>query len=512
MARASWTFILTDANGSALAELNTASGRTIALKRNSYTEVNLTISHEDDAAALLLNALASTGVPKLKGYRRSANADPSAPATLMFRGYLAALSEQSDETSLLTATFRSPFGVLVGDGDKAGRFVQGQFDLVYTATDAGMVAQYLINIANADSPTGLATDPSLIVATKLRDRDYPVGQNIGSAVTDLTAVLDGFDFYETFVDTGMSPTRTSLPAPGGPTGLFGSLANAPWGTTPGTYYWVVTAVVSGVETTPSNEVSFLVSSSHTVEIAWTAVPGASAYNIYRSSVSGGESVSPALVTSIGPSVPRYNDTGSAVSAGATGTVPFSPLWYPDAYFNVTDSLGVVNPGARFEYGPSTLSNVGSVSRTTTPPQNCVFITGGNGLTSTYMDTDSVAKYGKWWGHSDFSAIIDQGTLDDKARGLCRPNPVKTVSFIPDLALSPLPFDDWNLGDTVPFLAARGALMESTQLRVNGFSIPIDESGFETVSVDDPTQPSEDAVMKASLIAEVVVADGGSIPA
>lgn len=391
---ASWTFILADAAGNNLAELATASGRTITFKRNSYTEVQLTVSHEDASAGLLLSTLVNAGVPKLKGYRRGAADSLSQPAPLRFRGPLAALSETSDENSTLTATFRSPFGVLVGDGDKTGRYVQGGttpgdgFPLIYTAADAGAIGKNLIDIANADSPTGLATDPARIVATKLRDRTYPVGQNIGTAVTDLTAVLDGFDFSETFVD----------------------------------------------------------------------------------------------------------------AAGPT-----------DAYFNVTPSLGVVNPNARFEYGASTLANVWQVQRNTTPPVNCVFVTGGNGLTSTYSDIASVAKYGKWWGRADFSTIIEQATLDDKARALCRPNPVKTVMIVPDLALSPLPFDDWNLGDTVPFYASRSALQEDTQLRINGFTIPISDDGFESLQVQDASSPEEDAITRASLIAEVVTADGGSIP-
>lgn len=379
---ASWAFQLTDANGNALAELDTASGRTVAYKRNSYAEVNLTLSHEDDAAALLLNALANTGIPKLKGYRRGAYDSPGSAATLRFRGPLAAISEQSDENSILTATFRSPFSVLVGDGDKTGRFVQDVDGRYYSAIDAGAIAKDLIDAANTDSPTGLATDASLIVATKLRDRSYPAAQNIGSAVTDLTSVLDGFDFWETWVD----------------------------------------------------------------------------------------------------------------GAGTT-----------DAYFNVAQSLGSTVSTAKFEYGPGTLSNVASVARTTTPPTNCVFITGGNGLTSTYHDAASVAKYGCWWTHVDFSTIVDQSVLDDKARAFCRTTPIKTVTLTPELFLDncPKPFDDWDLGDTVTFYAKRGAFTENTQLRVNGFSIPIDEDGYESLSVDDATDPASDAVLKASLIAEVL---------
>jgi hypothetical protein len=70
---ASWSFLLTDAGGNALAELTTASGRSIQAKRNSYWEVTLSVSHEDDSAGLLLSALANSGVPKLKGYRRGVN-------------------------------------------------------------------------------------------------------------------------------------------------------------------------------------------------------------------------------------------------------------------------------------------------------------------------------------------------------------------------------------------------------------------------------------------------------
>src|SRR6185437_12693222 len=112
-------------------------------------------------------------------------------------------------------------------------------------------------------------------------------------------------------------------------------------------------------------------------------------------------------------------------------------------------------------------------------------------------------YGKWWAHYDFQDIVDQATLDAKARALCRPNPVKTISIVPELGLDncPKPFDGFNLGDTVPFYASRVALSENTQMRINGFTVPIDENGYETVSVDDPTSPEEDAVTMAQLIAE-----------
>lgn len=496
---AQWTFVLADATGSALAELSTASGRQLTGKRNSYWETQFTISHEDDAAALLLNALANTGVPRLFGYRRGANDPLSAAAPLRFRGPLTALDEVSEETSLLTATFRSPFSVLAGDGDKTGRFLTTA--QTYTATDAGLIGKNLIDIANADSPSGLATDPSLIVATKSRDRTYPVAQNVGTAVSDLTAVLDGCDFFESFVQAGVTAQPLAVGAPGNLTAAL-VLGGPAWTGSTGFYHYMVTANTAGGETAPSNEAALnYVALGPQIRLVWNPIAGAISYNVYRSLVSGGEAASPSLLASaVGATT--YIDTGSATVSGAVPAL-VSAAWYPDAYFNVVASQGSVNPSARFEYGPQTLANVQSLERTTVPPTNCILVTGGNGLSSVYSDAGSVAKYGKWWGHADFSDVTEQATLDDKAKALCRPNPVKTVSFVPELALSPQPFDDWTLGDTVPFYASRGALQENAQLRINGFTVPIDENGFETVEVDDPTTPEEDAVTRASLIAEVV---------
>jgi hypothetical protein len=507
--RASWTFVLCDAGGNALAELSTASGRSISFKRNSYSEVTLSLSHEDDAAGLLLSALATTGVPRLKAYRLSPVTDPSTqtqqPAVLRFRGPLVGLQESSEETSMLTCTFRSPFAVLVGDGDKSGRFLTSQFPTIYTGADAGFIASDLANIANRDSPTGLATDPNLIVATTARNATYPVGQNIGSAIGTLSAVLDGYDFYETFVDTG---TVTHTPGPGAPE-LFGPFTDPfhPWTGVAGFYYYMVTAIVGGIESAPSNEGGRPVTNPGPgATPSWSPVPGATAYNIYRSTISGGETVSPAFLTSVGSGTLSFTDTGAATSAGAISGASVTPAWNPDAFLNIVPAMGQAKPNARFEYGPTTISNVASMSRTTTNPLNTLFVTGGNGLTSTYSDVTSVAKYGKWWGHYDFPDVIDQAILDAKARALCRPNPVKTLTMVPELGLDncPKPFDDFGIGDTVPFFASRGALQENTTLRINGYTIPISEDGLESVSVDDPTQPSDDAVTMAQLTAEVDV--------
>ena len=71
----------------------------------------------------------------------------------------------------------------------------------YSATDAGAIAKALIDGANAYSPTGVGTTGT-ITPTKTRDRTYPSHSNIGEAVVNLTAVLDGLDFEVSPVDDG----------------------------------------------------------------------------------------------------------------------------------------------------------------------------------------------------------------------------------------------------------------------------------------------------------------------
>lgn len=379
-----WTWLLTDSQGGALAELSTAFGRSIEFVRNRYAEARCTISHEDTAAALLIDALNNTGIPRLKCYRRP-NGTP--PVALPFYGNLAPFSESLEETATMELVFRSPFARLSGDGSERGRFtsdlVSGGIyepqDFPYPGTDAGQIAKTLIDDANANGNTGIATT-GLIETTKPRIRTYQFA-NVGESIAELAGLFDGFDFYETFVD------------------------------------------------------------------------GAS----------------------------------------------------PMAVFNAVSKLGQDMPSVRFEYGPQTLSNVRSVNRTTQPPINYVTALGANGLFSVRMDMVSITEYGLWPLQVSASDVTDQAVLDDKAQGALRPNPVRTIEFAPDFGLSncPKPWDDFWIGDTVRFYGRRGAFVENLSVRVNGFTVTIDESGFETFEVPDPTTPDEESTIRSNLSVEVV---------
>jgi hypothetical protein len=110
----------------------------------------------------------------------------------------------------------------------------------------------------------------------------------------------------------------ALAAPGGLAasdgGAGGSLAAST------TYYYVVTALdASGNETTASNEVNFVQGGTpHVVNLNWTAVPGAVAYNVYRSTSMGTE----VLLTGFGlpTTTNSYADNGLNSPASMTYTV------------------------------------------------------------------------------------------------------------------------------------------------------------------------------------------------
>jgi hypothetical protein len=349
---AAWTWLLCDAAGSALAELTTATARSLTFRRNTYGEATLTLSHDDEACQLLLTAQQNTGMPTLRCYRRG-NLDTA--GILRFNGYLAGLTESLEDSAALTAVFRGPFGRLTGDGPDRGRFTLAS--AAAAQVDAGQIAKSLIDAANGDGFTGLATTGT-IQATKLRDRLYQYS-NIGEAIINLTEILDGFDFEELYTEGGVTL----------------------------------------------------------------------------------------------------------------------------ALFYVYAAQGQDRPAARFEYGPETIANVRSVQRTTQPPINVARVLGANGLTGTAQNATSITKYGAWWTQQSAADVVEQLTLNDKAQALLRPNPVKTIQFVPDLAISPLPWDDFWLGDTIRFYGRRGAFTEDLTVRVNGVTVVIDDNGLEQTEID-----------------------------
>lgn len=99
----------------------------------------------------------------------------------------------------------------------------------------------------------------------------------------------------------------------GPTNLAATPSGT-GGTIPaGTYYYRVTAVGPTGETVGSNEVTVVLSgATSSVALTWAAVPGATAYKIYRGTLIDAE----VLLASPGGTGTAYTDTGAAVPGTA----------------------------------------------------------------------------------------------------------------------------------------------------------------------------------------------------
>jgi len=124
--------------------------------------------------------------------------------------------------------------------------------------------------------------------------------------------------------TGAYTTDTALMSPTSLTAVLTSAGSL----VAGSYSYVVTAVNSSGESTPSNEVSVTPASTGAVGLAWSTVVGATSYNVYRGNTAGGENLNLASVTT-----PAYTDDGTATGTAATPPTVNSattqyPIWVP----------------------------------------------------------------------------------------------------------------------------------------------------------------------------------------
>ena len=526
-----WILVAADGSGATLTELTTYGGLSLTFTRNGVPECQFSLSHDDDACASILTALAAGtggGVPTLKAYRT----DSTGTKVLRFNGYLATISEESGtDASTATFTFRGPFGRLLGEGSDRGRFTGAS--TVFAAVDAGVIAKALIDTVNSVAHTGVVTTGS-ITATKTRDRAYQFA-NAGEAVTNLTAVLDGFDFEVVPVEsvTTTAAEGVSIPNPSfitdtsGWTVGTGSLSRvttaADYDTSPGGGAWATGGVQAGMKATITGtftggvtyRISARVKSDGTAQVTPYLYPAGSSTPAATGTL---VNLTTAFQTVSVDYTPGSNTSGlefHLITSGLSGsptvyvdTVTFDLPYAPgitQGQFTVYAAQGSARPGAKFEYGQGTIANCAALHRQTVPPVNSVTIIGANGLTSTKVDTASKAKYGFFPVQQQFTDVAEQATIDDKANALLRPNPVKTLDFTPDPRLAPAPWDDYWIGDTVYFYANRGALVEGpAPVRVNQITVAIDpDTGLEAAAIPDPLSPDDERTIRASLQTEVV---------
>lgn len=185
--------------------------------------------------------------------------------------------------------------------------------------------------------------------------------------------------------------------------------------TAATYYWKVTALNSFGETIGSSEASAAVAANGHVTVSWTAVSGATGYNVYRSVTAGGESTSPARVAS-NVSGTTFSDTGVVPTAGSVPA--FNTAWTTTGtfaagtyYYQITALNAVGESIPSGEHAATVITN-GSVILTwtqvptatgykiyrsttslgeTTSPALLTII--GSGSTVTYTDTGGAVSTG-----------------------------------------------------------------------------------------------------------------------
>ncbi|MGH7136013.1 MAG: hypothetical protein ACREHD_09750, partial [Pirellulales bacterium] len=157
--------------------------------------------------------------------------------------------------------------------------------------------------------------------------------------------------YGQLVNVFHNPGAT-LPAPAAPT-----LTPSSGGIlTAAKYYYEITALSPSGETTPSPEQSVTVGANGEVTVNWTAVAGASGYNIYRGTASGGET----LVGAANAAATSFLDTGAASppainSAGVSPPVQNTPS-YPGGNSTLPNVFYYYEVTALTASGETTVSN------------------------------------------------------------------------------------------------------------------------------------------------------------
>lgn len=178
------SWVLADHVGNPLRGESTAFQRRLLYGRNLFAEARCRLGLYDELCVSLFEELRN-GIPQLHvlvdGERKFAG------WWTPMRG--AVTPEAAGEVELV---FRSPFARLWGLLTAAS--------VTYTAQDQGLIMTALIDYARtAYGGVGLLTDQSWVERTVARDRTYE-HKDIGEAIAQLTEVIGGCDFYETFLD------------------------------------------------------------------------------------------------------------------------------------------------------------------------------------------------------------------------------------------------------------------------------------------------------------------------
>ncbi len=197
--------------------------------------------------------------------------------------------------------------------DVAGFATNGNFGPtgIYKTTNFG---QTWTNMTAAVPNTSSVDQWSDVVVDPIQQN----GNTVLYAADGDTAGVAGNGVYKS-INGGATWQKLNLFNPGVPPVLSPVTVDPNGGSIPaGTYYYAVTAVLPGGETTTSNvqATPALMGATNSVTLTWSAVAGASAYSVYRSTTPD-SFTSPALITTTADGkTTTFTDTLTTPNAGA----------------------------------------------------------------------------------------------------------------------------------------------------------------------------------------------------
>ena len=243
----------------------------------------------------------------------------------------------TDVTVVSTNLEQAPGGaqntrvVLAGLQGLAGAGVAG-FRLLRPAQTAALWTQSAEVAVGATSSTEVELHLAAVVpGIGPGDLVFVDGGSLASTVGQVTGVREQFRAIPYPDVGGPPPTPPDIPIdhtivtlatldaaafPPAPTGLTVVEVQRVDGSLPEPAFWVLTALQGEFESVASAEASGTLSAALWAKLTWDAVDGATGYNLYRSTTSGGQRVSPALIATLPGTATQHTDTGAPPVSGA----------------------------------------------------------------------------------------------------------------------------------------------------------------------------------------------------
>lgn len=315
------TNIQASIDAAALSATNAANSATSASTSATTATNQATISSNNAAATASDKTATATNVTAAQNARIAAESAQSAATTQANNAATSATNAATSATGAAASAQQAASSAAAAASSAASGGGSGGGGV---GTLPATTYYYVITATNANGETVKSNEQSVVASGSASTNSLSwVAVNGATGYKIYRGTVAGGEnvFYSvgpitSFTDTGASSTPGTPPATN-TTGMAAPVQNAITTVVGGTlaeatYYYVVTALTAAGETTKSNEASVAtIGANSSVTVTWTAVPGATGYNIYRGTASGGQTGYYAV-----GAVTSFTDTGAAITAGS----------------------------------------------------------------------------------------------------------------------------------------------------------------------------------------------------